>query len=78
MNDPHAAEPPIQCVGEEVPQGELRLRDGQPVEIDLGLHAILPAAKLPQDGHLYARAVVDELITGSQFGVAGFAVEAFE
>ena len=78
MDDPHAPELPIQCVREEVPQGQLRLRDRQPVQIDLRLHPILSAAKLPQDGHLYTAAVVDELVAGSQLRVTRFSVEAFE
>jgi hypothetical protein len=78
VDDPHTAQAPIQCIREEVPQGQLRLRDRQPVQIDLRLHAILSAAKLPQDRHLHTGAVVDELIAGSQLRVTRFAVETFE
>jgi hypothetical protein len=48
------------------------------VQINLRLHAVLSAAKLPQDGHLYTGAVVDELVAGSQLRVTRFAVETFE
>jgi hypothetical protein len=48
------------------------------VQIDLGLHSIPTAAKLPQDGHLYTGAVVDELVASSQLRVTRFSVEAFE
>jgi hypothetical protein len=78
MDDSHAAEPSFEGVGEEVAQDQFRLCDRQAVEVDLGLHAILPAAKLPQDRHLDTGAVIDELVASRQFRVAGFAVEAFE
>ena len=78
MDDPYASELPVQCFREEVAQRQLRLRDRQPVQINLRLHTVLSAAKLPQDGHLYTGAVVHELIARSQLRVTRFSVEAFE
>jgi hypothetical protein len=78
VDDPHTPKLPIQRVREEVPQGQLRLRDRQPVQINLRLHAILAAAKLPQDRHLDTGTVVDELVAGSQLRVTRFSVETFE
>jgi hypothetical protein len=48
------------------------------MEIDLGLHPILSAAKLPQYRNLHAVAGVDEFITGSEFGITGFPIETLE
>ena len=78
MDNPHTAETSIQRVREEVPQCQLRLRDSQPVKIDLGLHPILSATKLPQDGHLHTGAVVDEFIASGEFRIAALTVEALE
>jgi hypothetical protein len=78
VDDSYAPELTMQRLREEVAQCYLRLDDCQPVEIDLGLHPILSAAKLPQYRHLYAVAGVDEFITGAELWITGFPIETVE
>jgi hypothetical protein len=78
VDDSHALELTMQRLREKVAQYHLRLRDCQSMQIDLGLHPVLPAAKLPQYRYLHAVAVVDELITGGQLRITGLAIEALE
>jgi hypothetical protein len=78
VDDSHALELAMQRLREEVAQYHLRFYDCQSMQVDLRLHSILSAAKLPQDRHLYAVTVVDEFIAGGQLRITGLAVEALE
>ena len=78
MDNSYALELTMQRLCEEVAQCHLRLGDCQPMEIDLGLHPVLSAAKLPQYRHLHAVAGVDEFIAGGELRITGLPVETLK
>jgi hypothetical protein len=78
VDNPHAPVLPMQRLGQKVPQRLLSLHDRQPMQINLRLHPILPAAKLPQNGHLHSSAVVNELIARRQFRITRFPIETLK
>ena len=76
VNDPYAADVAVLCMRDKLAQRRLGLRDRESVQVDLRLHAIVPAAKLAQDGRRYARPVEDELFAAGQHRVARVCVQA--
>ena len=73
VNNPHAPQPTLECISQEIPQRLLGLDDRQAVEIDLCLHPLVPTAKLLEHRRLYAGAVIDELIASSELRIARIA-----
>src|SRR5882724_5251933 len=70
VDDPYAADMAVLGMRDKFPQRLLGFGGREAVQVDLRLHAIMPAAKLAQDGRLYTRPVKNELFTAREHGVA--------
>ena len=62
VHDAHAAHATLERCNQELAQRLLGLGDGESVQIDLALHAILAAAQPADDLHLHAGPLIDQLL----------------
>ena len=77
MNDSHAADTVVDGLEQKFPQRCFRLRNRQPVEIDLALYPIFAAPQPTQHRWLHLRTPEYELIAAGELGVDAVDDETF-